>query len=72
VNLIYGKKLVEEVVQKDMTDRTRKELNRILTDDGYREEMQEGYRVLKSELGEAGVSQRIGDRMIELLKAEFE
>jgi lipid-A-disaccharide synthase len=72
VNLIYGKKLVEEVVQKDMTDRTRKELNRILTDEGYREEMQEGYRVLKSELGEAGVSQRIGDRMIELLKAEFE
>ncbi len=72
VNLIYGKKLVEEVVQKDMTDRTRKELNRILTDDGYREEMQEGYRVLKSDLGEPGVSLRIGERMIELLKVEFE
>jgi len=72
VNLILGKKLVEEVVQKDMTDRTRKELNRILTEEGYREEMKEGYRVIKSGLGEAGVSQRIGDRMIELLKVEFE
>jgi lipid-A-disaccharide synthase len=72
VNLIYGKKLVEEVVQKDMTKRTRKELNRILNDDSYRKEMQEGYKVLKGTLGERGVSQRIGERMIELLKVEFE
>jgi lipid-A-disaccharide synthase len=72
VNLIFGKKLVEEVVQKDMTKRTRKELNRILTDDSYREEMQDGYRVLKDNLGERGVSQRIGERMIELLKVEIE
>jgi len=72
VNLIYGKKLVEEVIQKDMTEKTRQELNRILNDDSYREEMQEGYRVLKGELGERGVSQRIGERMIELLKVETE
>jgi len=72
VNLIYGKKLVEEVVQKDMTKRTRKEFNRILNDDSYRKEMQEGYKVLKGTLGERGVSQRIGVRIIELLKVEFE
>ncbi|MCK4879986.1 MAG: lipid-A-disaccharide synthase [Bacteroidales bacterium] len=72
VNLIYGKKLVEEVIQKDLTKRTRNELTRILTDDMYREEMQEGYRVLQSSLGNRGVSQRIGERMIELLKAELE
>jgi len=72
VNLIYGKKLVEEVVQKDMTKRTRKELNRILSDDSYREEMRDGYRILTSDLGEPGVSQRIGARMIELLKVEVE
>jgi lipid-A-disaccharide synthase len=72
VNLIYGKKLVEEVIQKDLTDRARKELNRILTDDLYREGMQEGYRHLKSELGEPGVSRRIGTRMVELLKADME
>jgi len=72
VNLIYGKKLVEEVIQNNLIGRTRKELNRILKEDSYREEMQEGYRVLKSELGEPGVSQRIGARMFELLKAEIE
>ncbi|RLD89034.1 MAG: lipid-A-disaccharide synthase, partial [Bacteroidetes bacterium] len=68
-NLIYGKKLVEEVIQKDMTNLTRVELNRILNDCNYREEMKEGYRVLKRDLGERGVSQRIGERMIELLNS---
>ena len=72
VNLIYGKKLVEEVVQKDMTERTRMELKRILEEDSYRQEMKEGYRVLNSSLGERGVSRRIGERMIELLKGDLE
>jgi lipid-A-disaccharide synthase len=72
VNLIYGKKLVEEVIQKDLTERTRIELGRILNDDDYRSEMQEGYRMLRSGLGEAGVSRRIGERMIELLKVKIE
>jgi lipid-A-disaccharide synthase len=68
VNLIYGKKLVEEVIQKDLTGRTRAELQLILHDDLYRQEMQEGYRQMKRALGEQGVSQRIGERMVELLK----
>ena len=34
--------------------------------------MLEGYRALKGELGEPGVSKRIGARMIEMLKVEFE
>ena len=72
VNLIYGKKLVEEVIQKDLTGRTRKELDLILKDEHYRREMQEGYRKIKNELGSQGVSRRIGERMIELLKGEFE
>lgn len=72
VNLIYGKKLVEEVIQKDLTGRTRKELDLILKDEHYRREMQEGYRKIKNELGSQGVSRRIGERMIELLKVEFE
>jgi lipid-A-disaccharide synthase len=72
VNLIYGKKLVEEVVQKDLTGRARKELNLILEDDLYRDAMKEGYRELKAGLGKKGVSQRIGGRMIELLKVQSE
>jgi lipid-A-disaccharide synthase len=70
VNLIYGKKLVEEVIQKDLTKRTRDELERILDDKGYRKEMQEGYRVMKTDLGDPGVSRRIGACMVELLKEE--
>jgi lipid-A-disaccharide synthase len=70
VNLIYGKKLVEEVIQKDITARTRSELNRILGDEQHREGIRAGYRSLKSDLGKPGVSQRIGARMVELLKAD--
>lgn len=72
VNLIYGKRLVEEVIQKDLTKLARIELDRILNDDTYRNEMKEGYRELNATLGERGVSQRIGERMIELLKVGLE
>lgn len=72
VNLIYGKKLVEEVIQKDLAGRTRGELNRILSDANYRQGILEGYRILKSDLGKPGVSKRIGARMVELLKADIE
>jgi lipid-A-disaccharide synthase len=72
VNLIYGKKLVEEVIQNDLAKRARNEFNRILDDQEYRKEMQEGYRVLKDGLGKKDVSQRIGQRMNELLNEEIE
>lgn len=72
VNLIYGKKLVEEVIQNDLAKRARNEFNRILDDQEYRKEMREGYRVMKDGLGEKGVSQRIGQRMNELLNEEIE
>ena len=72
VNLIQGKKLVEEVIQKDLTKRTRRELKRILSDEAYRKEMQQGYRELKAGLGETGVSRRVGERIVELLKVESE
>ncbi len=70
VNLIYGKQLVKEVIQKDLVERTRPELRRILDDPGYRKEMQEGYSVLRSRLGEEGVSGKIARRMVELLKVK--
>jgi lipid-A-disaccharide synthase len=72
VNLISGRKLVKEVIQKDLVTETRSELLRILEDQEYRTEMQEGYRALNAGLGKKGVSQRVGQRMIELLKAKRE
>ncbi|MEN8228823.1 MAG: lipid-A-disaccharide synthase [Bacteroidota bacterium] len=72
VNLIYGKQLVAEIIQRDLTERAMKELSRILEDAGYRNEMKEGYKSLQRNLGEYGVSQRIGHRMVELLKGNLE
>lgn len=72
VNLIYGKELVVEVIQKDMHRRAGKELSRILGDPEYQKGMREGYRKLRSKLGENGVSERISRRMVELLKGDME
>ncbi len=68
VNLIYGKQLVVEIIQNDLYGRTRTELSRILEDADYREGMKKGYQAIRSELKEEGVSERISQRMIELLK----
>lgn len=67
VNLIYGKQLVVEIIQKDLFRRTAAELSRILQDTEYRARMKEGYKALQTDLGEPGVSGRIGRRMVELL-----
>jgi lipid-A-disaccharide synthase len=72
VNLIYGKRLVEEIIQKNMFELTRTELARILEDETYRKGMQQGYRELIDRLGEQGVARRISQRMIELLKGNME
>jgi len=72
VNLIYGKRLVEEVIQKNLLEQTRPELARILDDEAYRLGMQQAYRDLIGSLGNPGVAQRISRRMIELLKGESE
>ena len=68
VNLIYGKQLVLEIIQKDLYARSQKELSRILEDETYRKGMKEGYRALRLELGDEGVSERIAGKMVELLK----
>jgi lipid-A-disaccharide synthase len=72
VNLIHGKRLVEEVIQKNLLEQTRPELARILDDEAYRLGMQQAYRDLTGSLGNPGVAQRISRRMIELLKGESE
>jgi len=72
VNLIYGKQLVLEIIQKDLYGRSQNELSRILEDDEYRKGMKDGYRALRTGLGEEGVSKRIAGKMLELLKQKTE
>ena len=72
VNLIYGKQLVLEIIQKDLYGRSAMELSKILKDKEYREGMFKGYDEIGASLGTPGVSERIGKRMLELLKEERE
>ncbi len=71
VNLILGKLLVLEIIQRDIFQRTRSELAKILKDASYRSHIKTGYKALKADLGEQGVSGRIGGRMVELLNSDL-
>jgi lipid-A-disaccharide synthase len=68
VNLILGKELVLEIIQKELFNRAHAELSRILEDSDYRGNISNGYSTLQSSLGKPGVSRRIGKRMVKLLK----
>jgi len=70
VNLIYGSELVAEIIQKDLPGRMESELNRIMGDPSSRQSMKRGYDSIAGKLGEYGVTLRIGERMVEILKAE--
>jgi len=67
VNLIYGRRLVEEIIQLNLLDQTRKVLDRILNDESYREGIKQGYRELNLKLGDPGVARRVSKKMVELL-----
>jgi lipid-A-disaccharide synthase len=70
VNLILNRKVVVEVIQKDLFSQTESELSRILNDAVHRERIMNGYEELGSLIGEEGVSERIAGRMVELIKEE--
>lgn len=72
VNLILNRGLVLEVIQKDLYGQTEPELSRILNDSQHREKIMKGYDELNGLIGEEGISKRIAERMVELLKAEQE
>ena len=72
VNLILNRGLVLEVIQKDLYGRTEAELSRILNDPEHRGRIMKGYEELGMLIGEEGVSERIAERMIELIKKEKE
>jgi lipid-A-disaccharide synthase len=68
VNLILDREAVPELIQSECNpERIDHLLTKIESDEQYRTQFQENYRELHSKLGEAGVSQRIADRMLELL-----
>ena len=69
VNLIADSEVVKELVADQMTvERMRQELERILHEPDYREQMLAGYDYMASRLGETGAPRRAARLMVEVLK----
>lgn len=67
-NLIMDKPVVKELIQKDMTvEKIKEELNKLLTDKNYVDEMLSNYAELKKMLGGVGASSRIANEIYKAL-----
>lgn len=68
VNLIANREVVKELVADTMTvEQVRAELQRILYNKEYRQQMLDGYEYMASRLGEAGAPKHAAHKMITLL-----
>jgi len=68
-NLIMDKPVVKELIQKDMTTANIKsELNELLNNKAYREELLKNYKELKTQLGGLGASKRVAVEIHKALK----
>ncbi len=67
VNLILGYEAVKELLQFGLSDKIKQELDLILYDKEYRKKMLDHYDALILKAGKTGVSERVAQRMIELL-----
>ena len=64
VNLIMGREVVRELIQRDMRPAAlRQELQRLLHDAAYRRRMQHDFSELRTRLGGAGASAHVADRV---------
>ena len=70
VNLILGREAVQELLQEDYTlENTRRELEAILPGGAKRGEVLASIGTLRGEMGDVGVSARLGRRVVELTGA---
>jgi lipid-A-disaccharide synthase len=68
VNLIAGREIVPEIIQRDFTpERTEREALAILEDAGRRDEMKNDLLEVRRRLGGPGASQRAADVVLEVL-----
>ena len=71
VNLIAGKEVVKELVADGMTiENVRKELDLILHNSAYKQQMLDGYALMKERLGAPGAPVHAAEQMIQLLRAK--
>ncbi len=67
VNIILNKEAVKELLQFKLADNIKKELNKILFDRNYREEMIKNYAELRSIIGKPEASKQIARRIVDSL-----
>ena len=71
VNIIMGKEVVKELLQHDVAGRMQTELERILTDDAYRQQMLAQYDTLRELSGGRGASDRVARLMVSYLQQDL-
>ena len=67
VNIILNKEAVKELLQFRLAENIRKELDKILFDKNYKEEMIKNYTELRNIIGKPEASKQIAQRIVDLL-----
>src|SRR6185437_2175492 len=69
VNLIMGRMIVKELIQADLTvQNLANELDKLLNNQSYRQEMKANYKLLKEKLGGKGASERAAKEIVGFLQ----
>jgi lipid-A-disaccharide synthase len=69
VNLIMDREVVKEILQYNLAQDIKKEMDRILYDPVYRQGMLDNYDRLIEKVGKPGVSDRVAQRILALLNS---
>lgn len=67
VNIILEKEAVKELLQFNLTENIKKELDNILFNNKHREEMIKNYKELKNNIGKPEVSKRVAEKIVNSL-----
>jgi lipid-A-disaccharide synthase len=68
-NIVLGKRIIKELIQHEVTaDSLAAEVNWILTDKPYAEEMRANLNLVKEQLGQGGGSKNMAELALEMLK----
>lgn len=70
VNLIMGREVVKELIQKECNpDKIRAELNRLLNDEAYKKQLISDYDALQEKLGGGGASKKVAQSLLKTIGA---
>lgn len=70
VNLVVDRPLIKELIQNDLnSDNLKRELDKLLFDKNYREEIFDGYKSMRKLLGGPGASKRLAHLILRDLEA---